>query len=76
VELQGGYVRSHDNNPVQVGPDVQGNAFYVESQQYLTGPEVVFYERFSPIDFDAARRNSTRTDYTIGSSSRFRPGFG
>lgn len=66
-ELQGGYVRSYDNVPVQqVGGDVQGNAFYVESQQYITGPEVTFIERFSLIDLDAARQNSTRKDYTFG----------
>ncbi|MGH7146497.1 MAG: hypothetical protein ACREIJ_01155 [Nitrospiraceae bacterium] len=65
-ELQGGYVRSYDNNPVQVGPDVQGNAYYVESQQYITGPELTFFERYSWIDFDAARKNSARKDYTVG----------
>lgn len=65
-ELQGGYVRSHDNNPATVGPNIDGNAFYVESQQYFTGPEVVFYERFSLIDLDVGRSNSTRKDYTFG----------
>ena len=67
-ELQGGYTRSHDNNPTgtPAGTDIDGNAFYVESQQYITGPEVTFYERFSLIDLDLARDNSTRKDYTIG----------
>jgi hypothetical protein len=66
-ELQGGYVRSHDNNPAPVTlSSVNGNAFYVESQQYLTGHEITFYERYSWIDFDAALKNSTRQDYTIG----------
>lgn len=65
-ELQGGFVRSYDNNPAQVAPDVQGNAYYIESQQYITGPEVTFYERYSWIDLDAARKNSARKDYTIG----------
>jgi hypothetical protein len=65
-EIQGGYVRSHDNNPVHVGPDIQGNAFYLESQQYFTSQEITFYERYSWIDFDAALKNSTRTDYTVG----------
>jgi hypothetical protein len=65
-ELQGGYVRSYDNVPVDVGPDVQGNAFYVESQQYLTGPEIAFLERFSLIDQDSARKNTVRKDYTAG----------
>jgi hypothetical protein len=65
-ELQGGYVRSYDNNPSTVGPDIQGNAFYVESQQYITGPELTFYERYSWIDLDAARKNSARKDYAIG----------
>ncbi len=67
-ELQGGYTRSHDNNPTgtATGLDKDGNAFYVESQQYITGPEVTFYERFSLIDVDLARDNSTRKDYTIG----------
>ena len=66
LELQGGFVRSYDNNPANVGPDIQGNAYYVESQQYLTGPELTFYERYSWIDFNAAQKNSTRKDYTIG----------
>lgn len=66
-ELMGGFVRSYDNVPVQqVGGDVQGNAFYVESQQYITGPELTFFERFSLIDLDGARKNSTRKDYTFG----------
>ncbi len=66
VELQGGYIRSHDNNPGLVAPDVQGNAFYIESQQYVMGPEVTLYERYSWIDLDAARKNSARKDYTVG----------
>lgn len=65
-ELQGGFIRSYDNVPSSVGPDVQGNAFYVESQQYLQGPEITFLERFSLIDQDAARRNTIRKDYTVG----------
>ena len=62
-------MRSHDNTPAPPPTgrtDVQGNAGYIESQQYITGPELTFYERFSIIDFDAARTNSTRKDYTIG----------
>ena len=69
-ELQGGYIKSYDNNPGQFGSsppsNVEGNAFYVESQQYVTGPEVTFYERYSWIDLDAARKNSVRKDYTVG----------
>jgi hypothetical protein len=66
-ELMGGFARSYDNVPIQrVGGDVQGNAFYVESQQYLTGPELTFFERFSLIDLDGPRANSTRKDYTFG----------
>lgn len=66
LELQGGYIRSFDNVPAEVGPDVQSNAFYVESQQYLKGPEITFLERFSFIDPDAARKNTIRKDYTAG----------
>ncbi len=68
LELQGGYTRSHDNNPTgtTAGTDIEGNAFYVELQQYITGPEITFYERFSLIDVDLAKKNSTRKDYTIG----------
>jgi hypothetical protein len=66
VELQGGYVRSHDNVPSTVGPDVQGNAFYVESQQVLAAHDLTFLERYSLIDQDAARRNSIRQVYTGG----------
>lgn len=68
LELQGGYTRSHDNNPTEPPPgtDIDGNAFYVELQQYITGPEITFYERFSLIDVDLAKKNSTRKDYTIG----------
>jgi hypothetical protein len=65
-ELQGGYIRSFDNVPAEIGPDVAGNAFYVESQQYLKGPDITFLERFSFIDADAARRNTIRKDYTAG----------
>ena len=71
-EIQGGYIRSHDNNPSavvnpgQLSPDVEGNAFYVESQQYVTGHELTFFERYSWMDLNAPRPNSTRKDYTIG----------
>jgi hypothetical protein len=73
-ELIGGFVRSHDNGPFGgfVGPlgtsssDVEGNAWYVESQQYITGPEITFFQRFSTIDLDGPKKNSLRKDYTIG----------
>jgi hypothetical protein len=65
-ELIGGYVRSHDNGPFGVSGDVEGNAWYVESQQYITGPEITFFERYSAIDLDGAKKNSQRKDYTIG----------
>jgi hypothetical protein len=74
VELIGGYVRSHDNGPFGgfVGPlgaslsDVEGNAWYVESQQYITGSEITFFERYSAIDLNGSKKNSQRKDYTIG----------
>ena len=70
-ELQGGYVRSHDNNPSTLAPPVvpirvTTNAFYVESQQYLTGHEFTFYERYSRIDLNGPQKNGTRIDYTAG----------
>ena len=73
-ELIGGYVRSHDNGPFGgfVGPlgasasDLEGNAWYVESQQYITGPEITFFQRFSTIDLDGPKKNSLRKDYTFG----------
>jgi hypothetical protein len=71
-EIQGGYIRSHDNNPSavvtpgQLSRDVEGNAFYVESQQYVTGHELTFFERYSWMDLNAPRPNSSRKDYTIG----------
>ena len=74
VEFIGGYVRSHDNGPFGgfVGPlgtslsDVEGNAWYVESQQYITGPEITFFERYSSIDLNGPKKNSIRKDYTLG----------
>ncbi len=65
-ELIGGFVRSYDNSPLGAASDVQGNAWYVESQQYITGPELTFFERYSAIDLDAAKKNSMRKDYTFG----------
>ncbi len=65
-ELQGGFVRSYDNVPGDVGQDVEGNAFYVESQQFLSGPEITFLERYSLIDQDTARKNTLRQDFTVG----------
>lgn len=65
-ELQGGYVRSSDNVSAQIGPNVQGNAVYVESQQVFTGPEITFLERFSLIDMDTASRAVSRKDYMVG----------
>ncbi len=68
LEFQGGYTRSHDNNPASstLGRDVDGNAYYVESQQYITGPELIFYERFSLIDLDLPQNDSRRKDVTVG----------
>ena len=67
-ELLGGYVRSYDNGPF--GPtgnnNVQGNAWYVESQQYITGPEITFFQRFSVIDPNAPKNNSMVKFYTLG----------
>lgn len=65
-ELQGGFIRSYDNVPVQRGTDVEGNAFYVESQQVFKDTWLTFIERFSLIDQDAARRNTMRKDYMVG----------
>ncbi len=67
-ELQGGYYRSHDNNPAgtPAGGTVDGNAFYVESQQYITGPEVTLYQRYSLIDPNLTKNNSLRQDVTVG----------
>jgi hypothetical protein len=65
-ELIGGYVRSHDNGPFGPNGDVEGNAWYVESQQYITGPEITFFERYSAIDLDGPKKNSMRKDYTFG----------
>lgn len=70
-ELQGGYVRSHDNNPSTTAPpvvplSVTANSFYIESQQYLTGHEITFYERYSAIDLNGPQKNGIRKDYTAG----------
>lgn len=65
-ELQGGFVRSYDNVPSSVGTDVEGNAFYVESQQVLKDTWLTFFERYALIEQDAARKNTRRQDYTLG----------
>lgn len=67
LEFQGGYLRSDDRVPVQqAGGNIHGNAWYVESQQYIAGPELTFVERYSVIDNNVAPSNTTRKDYTIG----------
>jgi hypothetical protein len=65
-ELMGGYVRSRDNGPAATTGTVTGNAWYVESQQYITGPELTFYERYSMTDLNGPKPKSTRKDYTVG----------
>lgn len=65
-ELQGGFIRSYDNVPVQRGTDVEGHAFYVESQQVLKDTWLTFFERYALIEQDAARKNTRRQDYTLG----------
>ena len=65
-ELQGGFIRSYDNVPSSVGTDVQGNAFYVESQQVLKDTWLTFFERYALIEQDVARKNTRRQDYTLG----------
>lgn len=61
-----GYIRSRDHVPAQLGPDVTGDAFYIESQQYFPSREMTFLERLSVIDLEEGRANSVRKDYTIG----------
>ncbi len=65
-ELQGGFVRSWDHVPGTVGPDVQSNAFYVESQQVLKDTWLTFIERYSLIDQNAGAKNTVRQDYMLG----------
>lgn len=65
-ELQGGFIRSYDNVPVQRGTDVEGHAFYVESQQVLKDTWLTVFERYALIEQDAARKNTKRQDYTLG----------
>ena len=65
-ELQGGFIRSYDNVPSSVGTDVEGNAFYVESQQVLKDTWLTFFERYALIEQDVARKNTRRQDYTLG----------
>ncbi len=48
------------------GNSVDGNAFYVESQQYITGPEVTFYERYAWIDPNLSQNNVLRQDVSVG----------
>jgi hypothetical protein len=66
LEFQGGYVRSYDNLPKKLGKNVQGNAFYVESQQLLTGPDITFLERYSLIDLNDDQQGTNRHDITAG----------
>lgn len=70
VELQGGYIRSFDNVPGTLGPDPQGHAFYVESQQVFSegglAYGLTFYERYSHVEQDSARRNTTAKEYMVG----------
>ncbi|TKB77940.1 MAG: hypothetical protein E8D45_05140 [Nitrospira sp.] len=65
-EVLGGFVRSYDNVSRVTGDDVGGNSFYAETQQYITGPELTFFQRFSLIDLDGGKKNTTRKDYTFG----------
>jgi hypothetical protein len=67
LEIQGGYLRSSDRVPIQqTGGNMKGNAWYVEAQQYIPGPEVTFVQRYSVIDNNVPRENTTRKDYTVG----------
>jgi hypothetical protein len=67
-EVQGGFVRSNDRNPITAGVPGQlhGNAWYIEGQQYIPGPELTFVERYSVIDNNGPNNNTTRKDYTFG----------
>ncbi len=67
LEIQGGYLRSSDRVPIQqTGGNIKGNAWYIEAQQYIPGPEVTFVQRYSVIDNNVPRENTTRKDYTVG----------
>ncbi len=66
TEIIGAYFRSEDTVPENVGPDVQGDSFYVEFEHYLKDPDTTLLARYDWIDPDDSTKGDTRHIETIG----------
>lgn len=67
-EVQGGYIRSTDD-PAAAGADkVDGNAFYVELEQYLAPVELTALARYDFVDpnDDSDAEDDRTTTWTVG----------
>lgn len=65
-EVMGGYVRSQDRAPTSIGGNVQGNAFFVELEQYFVPHNFTLLARYDLVDPDDDAGNDHKEKWTIG----------
>ena len=65
-ELMTGYVRSQDSAPSALGGNVQGNAFFVEIEDYFDRHNFTVLARYDFIDPDVDEGNDRKGRWTIG----------
>lgn len=65
-ELLAGYVRSQDNASSSLGGNVQGNAFFVEIEDYFERHNFTVLARYDFIDPDADEGSDRKEKWTIG----------
>jgi len=65
-EMIGGYFRAEDRVPSAVGPNVQGNSFYLEAQHFFEPLNTTLLARFDWIDPDDRVGGNNRRKETIG----------
>jgi hypothetical protein len=65
-EFMGGYVRSQDRVPSSLGGNVQGNAFFVELEQYFERMGFTLLGRYDFVDPDDNTANDRTEKWTVG----------
>jgi hypothetical protein len=65
-ELQGGYIRSKDDVPQSVEPDIDGNVFFLDVEKYMAKQNFTIFGRLDWIDGNTDKDNNLRRQYILG----------
>jgi hypothetical protein len=65
-EVMGGYVRSQDKVPSSLGGNVQGDAFFIDLEQYFEKKGFTLLARYDFVDPDVNAANDRTEKWTVG----------